>query len=123
MTLEPEKILWVRQGEGAAASGNVPSEAPVFQDHFPEFPVLPGVLSLEILKKTAEVYLREFRPGKKYSVREVRNVKFSSYLKPGDAWESQAKVISETQDQTEWDMRLLHQNRAAVSARMILKIM
>ncbi len=120
MTLAPEKFLWIRQGEGAAASGNVPKDAPYFQDHFPEFPVLPGVLSLEILKKTAEAYLEKFNPGKKVSVREMKNVKFSSYLRPGDEWESQVRMVSEAGRITEWDVRLLHQNKVAASARMVL---
>ncbi len=122
MSLEPEEILWIRRDEGAAACGKVPEQAPYFQDHFPEFPVLPGVLSLEILKKTAEAYLKEFHPGKKVSVREMKNVKFSSYLRPGDAWESQVRMVSEAGRITEWDVRLLYQNKTAVSARMILQI-
>lgn len=120
MSLEPEKILWIRQGEGAAASGRVPKEALYFQDHFPDFPVLPGVLSLEILKKTAEAYMNQFRPGEKIEVREMKNVKFSSYLRPGDEWESQVKMVSEAGRITEWDVRLLHQNKVAASARMVL---
>lgn len=121
MKLGPAKTEWVRKGEGAAASGQVPQNAPFFQDHFPGFPVLPGVLSLEILKQTADLYLKEFHPGKKASVKEVSKVKFSSYLRPGDAWESQAKVVSETDAQIEWDVRLMHQGRAAASARMIIQ--
>jgi 3-hydroxyacyl-[acyl-carrier-protein] dehydratase len=120
MSLEPETILWVRQGEGAAAKGRVPQDAPYFQDHFPEFPVLPGVLSLDILKQTADTYLKQFRPGEKSSVREMKNVKFSSYLRPGDEWESLARMVSEAGRITEWDVRLTHQNKTAASARMVL---
>ena len=60
MPKEPwiEKVDWLKKGEGIAAQGTVPQSAEFFQDHFPDFPVLPGVLMLEILKQTAETYLQ-----------------------------------------------------------------
>lgn len=114
--MKPEKILWNRAGEGIAASGKVPASAEFFQDHFPAFPVLPGVLSLDILKKTAEVYL-----GKKCRVLKAANVKFSSYLKPGDDWESQLKLAAHNGADSEWDAKLTHQNKTAASAKIFLR--
>lgn len=116
MSLQPEKILWNRPGEGIAASGSVPADAEFFKDHFPDFPVLPGVLSLDILKKTAEVYL-----GKKCSVSKVAQVKFSSYLKPGDGWESQLKLLARNGAESEWNAKLTHQNKTAASAKFFLR--
>ena len=116
MDLKPEKILWNRPGEGIGASGFVPVNAEFFQDHFPDFPVLPGVLSLDILKNTAEVYL-----GKKCSVQKVVQVKFSSYLKPGDGWESQLKLLAQNGAESEWDAKLTYQNKTAASAKFFLR--
>lgn len=115
MNLLPEKILWNRVGEGIAAIGKVPVDAEFFQDHFPDFPVLPGVLSLEILKKTAESYL-----SKKTRVIKALNVKFVSYLKPGDEWESQLRLLSQNAAESRWDAKLFHQGKAAVSAKFFL---
>lgn len=116
MSLRPENILWNRPGEGIAASGQVPVSAEFFRDHFPDFPVLPGVLSLDILKNTAEAYL-----GKKCSVSKIVQVKFSSYLKPGDGWESQLKLLAQNGVESKWDAKLTHQNKTAASAKFFLR--
>ena len=116
MSLQPEKILWNRPGEGIAASGHVPVDAEFFQDHFPDFPVLPGVLSLDILKNTAESYL-----GKKCSVIKADQVKFSSYLKPGDGWESELKLVAQNGADSQWNAKLTHQNKTAASAKFFLR--
>ena len=118
-----ENIVWIKKGEGIRASGMIPQAAEFFQDHFPAFPVLPGVLALDILKQTAEMYLREeLGQAARFSLLSVRNVRFSAYLKPGSRWESELKLISgEARDVTEWTARLFYEDRPAVSARLVMK--
>ena len=120
--LAVEHILWMKEGEGIAARGIVPEQAPFFQDHFPDFAVLPGVLSLELLKQTAECYLRsQTERDSQYAVRKVQGVKFSSFLRPGDPWESRLELVSASERQSEWTCRLLHQDRVAAVARLTLE--
>ena len=118
-----EDVLWMRQGEGIAARGHVPERAPFFQDHFPGFPVLPGVLSLELLKMTAEHYLRSNtqREGR-YAVKKIQGVKFSTFLRPGDAWESRLELVASNERESEWSGKLLHQDRVAAQARLTLEL-
>ena len=118
--LAPEKILWVRKGEGIAAQGKVPADAPFFLDHFPAFPVLPGVLSLEILKTAAQIYFKETGEPAHGSVRKVEAAKFASYLKPGDSWEAQLKLVSSEPGSSKWEGKLVSQNRTAASVRLYL---
>ena len=116
-------VLWLKPGEGIAASGIVPKDAEFFQDHFPGFPVLPGVLGLEILKQTAEWYIRQVgeTEAKKFRLVKVSGVKFTQYLKPGDAWESHLEIVSTEDGQTTWKARLIHQGQPAVTARLVLE--
>ena len=118
-----EKILWIRPGQGVAAAGRIPQEAEFFKDHFPAFPILPGVLALEILKQTAETYLHSQSPPVTgpHFVSRIRGTKFSTYLKPGDEWESRMELIAEEGGQSHWNGRLLHHGRPAVSSYMTLK--
>jgi 3-hydroxyacyl-[acyl-carrier-protein] dehydratase len=54
-------------------------------DHFPSFPVMPGVLMLEALVESAAWLLR-LRDQFQHSVivlREARNVKYGSFVQPG----------------------------------------
>jgi len=52
--------------------------APYFQGHFPEFPVLPGVVQLGMAHHFAEIFLR--RP---LTVRTVKKMKFTGVIAPG----------------------------------------
>jgi 3-hydroxyacyl-[acyl-carrier-protein] dehydratase len=54
-------------------------------DHFPTFPVMPGVLMLQALAEAAS-WLWRFDSDFRYSVtalREVRNVKYDNFMQPG----------------------------------------
>jgi 3-hydroxyacyl-[acyl-carrier-protein] dehydratase len=54
-------------------------------DHFPEFPVMPGVLMIQAALEAAGWWLKsklEFKVSG-ITLRELRNVRFSSFLRPG----------------------------------------
>lgn len=54
-------------------------------DHFPTFPVMPGVLLLQAVSE-ASAWLWRVTTGFKYSVvvlREVKNVKYGTFMQPG----------------------------------------
>ena len=122
--LSIEKILWVKRGQGICATGRIPKEAEFFQDHFPGFPVLPGVLALEMLRQTAQAYLYHVGGEIKkqiISFKQIRATKFSIYLKPGDLWEAQLTLTGEEGEDSHWEGRLIHEGQTAVSSRFILK--
>lgn len=117
-----EKILWMKEGEGITACGRIPDDSEFFQDHFPEFPVLPGVLALEMLKQTAEKYLAGLPggAGHHFFLKQIRATRFTKYLKPGDEWESRLVLLQSTDDETVWDAKLYHHGDVAVSAKLLL---
>jgi len=68
-------------------------------DHFPTFPVMPGVLMLETLVE-AGAWLLRIADDFRHSVivlREVRNVKYGSFMQPGKSLVVTAE-LAETQD-------------------------
>lgn len=121
--LAVDKILSITLGKGIVASGRIPTHSEFFQDHFPDFPVLPGVLALEMLKQTAEVYLAQTHDtrGKRYFLKRIQATRFLMYLKPGDEWESHLTLIHEEGLQTRWHAELRHKNKVAVTAELILE--
>ena len=121
-TLAIDKVLWLRPGEGIAASGCIPKESEFFKDHFPDFPVLPGVLALEMLKQTAERYLESLPDGKgqHYFLKQIRATRFTKYLRPGDEWESQLMLVQSAGEETLWEAKLFYRGEVAVSAKLTL---
>jgi 3-hydroxyacyl-[acyl-carrier-protein] dehydratase len=55
-------------------------------DHFPSFPVMPGVLMLESLVQAARhwVAATDGPPAKPLVVSEVRNLRYGSMVRPGE---------------------------------------
>lgn len=121
-TLAIERVLWIREGEGIAACGRIPEDSEFFKDHFPGFPVLPGVLALEMLKQTAERYLEALTEsaGRHYFLKQIRATRFTKYLRPGDEWESRLMLIQTSGEETVWDAKLYYKGEAAVSAKLTL---
>lgn len=67
-----------------AVSGN----EPYFVGHFPEFPVMPGVLIVEALAQTASVMVAVSKPelatGKLVFFTTIEKAKFRKPVRPGD---------------------------------------
>ncbi|MBI3316400.1 MAG: hypothetical protein HYZ85_00145 [Candidatus Omnitrophica bacterium] len=119
-----EKVFWAKKGKGISAAGQIPPDEEFFQDHFPGFPVLPGVLAIEMLRQSAELYFEITEPGhrRQLSLKKIKSAKFSHYLKPGDAWQSELELISEEEGKSVWNGRVLHQGRPAMAAAFELTV-
>jgi 3-hydroxyacyl-[acyl-carrier-protein] dehydratase len=117
-----DKVLWIKEGAGISACGRIPEDSEFFQDHFPGFPVLPGVLALEMLKQTAERYLASLPggEGQHYFLKQIRATRFSKYLRPGDEWESRLMLTQDGGEETTWDAKLFYHGEVAVSAKLTL---
>ena len=80
-----DRILEVEPGKKIRAVKNLTLAEEYLADHFPTFPVMPGVLMLETLVEAAAWLLR-LSDDYKHSVivlREARNVKYGSFMQPG----------------------------------------
>ena len=55
-------------------------------DHFPAFPVLPGVMMIEAMVQTAAMLVRVTNVFHQSMIvlQEARNVKYKSFVKPGN---------------------------------------
>lgn len=73
---------------------NVTLNEPFFQGHFPEHPIMPGVLIVEALAQTVGVLIlkREENRGKLAYFAAINNVKFRKPVFPGDTLRLEAEV-------------------------------
>ena len=83
-----DRLHVIERGEKAVGIKNVTANEPFFQGHFPEKPVMPGVLIIEALAQTAavlalDVLLTEEEDAIVY-LTSVENAKFRQQVVPGD---------------------------------------
>ncbi|MGN8817308.1 3-hydroxyacyl-ACP dehydratase FabZ [Oribacterium sp. HCP28S3_H8] len=73
-------------GKFARARKCVSADEPFFQGHFPDYPVMPGVLIIEALAQTGAVALLSLpeNKGKIALFGGIRNARFRQQVKPGD---------------------------------------
>jgi 3-hydroxyacyl-[acyl-carrier-protein] dehydratase len=106
-------------GAGIEASGTIPVDLELYQDHFPDYPVLPGVLALEILIRSAQLYCRKVQGGYvDFRIQRVTSVKFTRFLKPGDEWMSHLRLLRESGPRMLWKAELKQDGKRAVSAEI-----
>src|SRR3954447_22928065 len=80
-----DRIVEVNPGHSLRAVKNLTLGEEYLADHFPTFPVMPGVLMLQTLVE-AGAWLLRFSEDYAHSVivlREVRNIKYGSFMEPG----------------------------------------
>src|SRR5687767_7730147 len=85
--MEPDRIVGLK---------NVTFNEPFFQGHFPDFPVMPGVLIVEAMAQTAGVLVLksiENRASKLVLLVAVENARFRRPVVPGDTLRLEMKLL------------------------------
>lgn len=76
------------------ASTTVPMQSPVFEGHFPGFPIMPGVLLLETMAQTSGYLLLAVTEGERMPfLAGVRSAKYRKFVPPGTVLEITANLI------------------------------
>jgi 3-hydroxyacyl-[acyl-carrier-protein] dehydratase len=76
--------------------GTLPETSPVFDGHFPRFPVLPGVMMLEFMNHAAGYLLLRRQSMEKFIfLGGIKRAKFRRFVVPGDTMIVDAKVTHE----------------------------
>lgn len=81
-----DKIIEMELGQRAVAIKNVTINEPFFQGHFPDAPIMPGVLIVEALAQVAAITCMglEENKGKLGVFTGIDNCKFRRQVVPGD---------------------------------------
>jgi len=81
-----DRIIEIEYGVRAVGIKNVSIGEPYFQGHFPDYPVMPGVLIIEALAQVGAVALlgSDEHRGKMAFFAGIDGVRFKRQVKPGD---------------------------------------
>ena len=87
-----DRIITSEPGVGLCAEKRVTRAAPYFPDHFPNKPVLPMTVLLECKLRLAREFVARAQFANPYYVSELRKIKMSEFVQPGDVVTSSLKV-------------------------------
>lgn len=81
-----DKILELEEGKRAVGIKNVTVNEEYFNGHFPNYPVMPGVLIVEALAQVSAVVMltKEGNQGRLGLLAGIDNCRFKRQVKPGD---------------------------------------
>lgn len=90
-----DKVIELEPGKKVVGIKNVSSNEPFFQGHFPEYPIMPGVLIVEALAQTAGIAIAvlEGNEGKLGVFAGIENMKFKNQVLPGDVLQLEAEIL------------------------------
>jgi 3-hydroxyacyl-[acyl-carrier-protein] dehydratase len=101
--------------------GTLPETSPVFDGHFPLFPVLPGVMMLEFMNHAAGyLLLRRQNLERFVFLGGVKRAKFRRFVMPGDTMTVNAKVTHEGSGYSIAETTVSVRNEVAADAEVIM---
>lgn len=90
-----DKVTEMEEGKRVVGLKNVTINEPFFEGHFPEYPVMPGVLILEALAQVGAIAVlgMEENTGKIGFLAGVDKCRFKREVKPGDQLELEVEIL------------------------------
>lgn len=85
-----------RVGKKAVGIKNVTFNEPFFNGHFPDMPIMPGVLQLEAMAQVAALsYYRPEDAAMDFLIASVQNAKFRRPVIPGDVLRISTEIVKD----------------------------
>lgn len=97
-----DRIETLEPGRFIAASKSLSMSEEYLKDHFPQFPVMPGVLMLEALTQSSAWLIRvsEDFAHSIVLLQEARNVKYGKFVQPGQTLKLTATIAKQDEKYT-----------------------
>ncbi len=89
-----DRVLELEEGTRAVAIKNVTANEEFFTGHFPDYPVMPGVLIVEALAQVSAVVMltKEENKGRIGLLAGIDGCRFKRQVKPGDQLRLEVKI-------------------------------
>lgn len=118
-----DRVTNINPGQSITATKAVSLSEEYLADHFPHFPVLPGVLMLEAMTQAAAWTIRigEDFAHSVVVLRSARNVKYGDFVQPGRVLTVHAEVLSQDETTTKIKASGMVGDRTSLTARLVLE--
>ena len=118
-----DQVIDLQPGVKITTVKNLSLAEEYLADHFPLFPVMPGVLMLEAMTQTGAWLVRA---GESFAhsmvvLKEARNVRYADFVLPGQTLTITAELVKQDERTTDLKTQGLVAGRTAVSGRLILE--
>lgn len=102
-----DRIQEIEPGKSLVAVKNLSLSEEYLADHFPGFPVMPGVLMLEAMTQSAAWLIRATEDFRHSSIllRSVKMIKYGSFVEPGRQLTIQVELAGDLSDPTNIPMK------------------
>lgn len=117
-----DRIVEVRPGRGLQAVKNLTLGEEYLADHFPTFPVMPGVLMLETLVEAGAWLLRltDDFASSIIVLREAKGVKYGTFMEPGRQMTVAVELVERENGLAVFKGKGETEGQNTVSARLVL---
>lgn len=117
-----DRIVELQAGRSLRATKLLTTGEEYLADHFPTFPVMPGVMMLQTLVE-AGAWLLRLSSDYEHSVivmREARNVKYGSFMEPGKQMHISVELVDDDGRLATFKGKGEAEGATTVSARIVL---
>ena len=119
-----DRVLDFTAGKNLTAIKNVSFNEPHFIGHFPDQPIMPGVLIIEALAQATGILAFKSEVGKPvtgqiYMLVGVDKVRFKKSVEPGDQLKLYAEVVKVRQGIWKFDCKATVEEQLVTSAEII----
>jgi len=119
-----DRVVELTEGESIVAYKNITSNEDVFNGHFPQAPIFPGVMIIEALAQASGILGfktigKTPQDGSIYLFAGADKVRFRRQVVPGDRLQLEAKVISEKRGIWKFECEASVDNELAASATIL----
>ena len=117
-----DRIVEVRPGQSLQAVKNLTLGEEYLADHFPTFPVMPGVLMLETLVEAGAWLLRltDNFASSVIVLRETRGVKYGTFMEPGKQMSISVELVERGNGLATFKGKGETEGQSTVAARLTL---
>ncbi|MCL4201156.1 MAG: beta-hydroxyacyl-ACP dehydratase [Pirellulaceae bacterium] len=118
-----DRISDLKPGESITALKVLSLAEEYLQDHFPRFPVMPGVLMLEAMYQASAmlVFLSEDFHHSTILLKEARNVKYADFVRPGETLVVHAELLKMDDSLATLKAKGVVAGEPAVSGKLVLE--